>query len=60
MVTADLSSEAYKWQAIPDMNNLLLNLSSNTDDATIVTALVLFTLEASDLVDSTRQRSDRQ
>lgn len=55
-----LNSEAYKWQAISEVNKLLSDSRTSTDDTTIATVLVLLALEESDLADQRRQGSDRE
>lgn len=55
-----LSSEAYKWRAITEVNKLLSDPKTGTDDTTIATVLVLLALEESDLADPKRRGSDRE
>lgn len=55
-----LDSEAYKWRAVSEVNKLLSNPKTSTDDTTIATVLVLLALEESDLADPRRQGSDRE
>lgn len=55
-----LNSEAYKWHAISEVNKLLSNPKTSTDDTTIATVLVLLALEESDLADPRRRGSDRE
>lgn len=55
-----LASEAYKWRAITEVNKLLSNPRTSTDDTIIATVFVLLNMEESDLADPKRQGSDRE
>lgn len=55
-----LNSEAYKWQAIAEVNKLLSNPKTCTDDTTIASVLILLNLEQSSLAESGQQGSDRE
>lgn len=55
-----LNSEAYKWRAITEVNKLLSNPKTSTDDTTIATVLILLAMEESDLADPRRQGNDRE
>ncbi|KZM27189.1 hypothetical protein ST47_g1657 [Ascochyta rabiei] len=55
-----LSSEAYKWRAITEVNKLLSNPKTSTDDTTIAAVLMLLALEESGLADPRRWGSDRE
>ncbi len=55
-----LNCEAYKWQAITEINKLLSDPKTSTDDTTIASVLILLALEESDLANPERQGSDRE
>ncbi|KAJ8110764.1 hypothetical protein OPT61_g6477 [Boeremia exigua] len=55
-----LNSEAYKWQAITEINKLLSNPKTGTDDTTIASVLILLAMEESDLANPGRRGSDRE
>ncbi|KAH6616653.1 hypothetical protein C7974DRAFT_49371 [Boeremia exigua] len=55
-----LNCEAYKWQAVTEINKLLSDPNTSTDDTTIASVLILLALEESALADPGRQGSDRE
>ena len=55
-----LKSEAYKWQAIAEVNKLLSDPKTSTADITIAAVLILLALEESDLANPGRQGRDRE
>lgn len=55
-----LNSEVYKWQAITEINKLLSNPKTSTDDTTIASVLIMLALEESDLANPAQQGSDRE
>lgn len=55
-----LNCEAYRWQAIAEINKLLSDPKTSTDDTTIASVLIMLALEESDLANPERQGSDRE
>lgn len=58
--TIGFKSEPYKWQAISEVNKLLSNPQTSTENTTIAAVLMLLALEESDLADPGRQGRERE
>jgi hypothetical protein len=57
---ARLDPEVYKWRAVSEVNGLLSNSHTNTNDTTIAAVLVLLANEEADLADPKRQGDKRE
>jgi hypothetical protein len=57
---AQLDPEAYKWRAISEVNGLLSNMRTSTNDTTIAAVLILLANEEADLADTKRQGDKRE
>jgi hypothetical protein len=57
---AQLDPETYKWRAMSEVNGLLSNSRTSTDDTTIAAVLILLANEEADLADPKRQGDRRE
>lgn len=57
---AQQDSEACKWRAVSEVNKLLSDPHTSTDDVTIATVLVLLAIGEADLSDAKRKGDDQQ
>jgi hypothetical protein len=57
---AQLDPETYKWRAMSEVNGLLSNPRTSTNDTTIAAVLILLANEEADLADPRRQGDRRE
>ncbi|KAF2025257.1 hypothetical protein EK21DRAFT_104070 [Setomelanomma holmii] len=57
---AQVESEIYKWRAMSEVNGLLSDLRTSTNDVTIAAVLMLLAIEEADLADPRRRGDDRE
>jgi len=55
-----LDPEAYKWRAMAEVNSLLSDPRTSTNDATIAAVLILFAIEEANLSDPKRRGDERK
>ncbi|KAH7077971.1 hypothetical protein BKA63DRAFT_276020 [Paraphoma chrysanthemicola] len=57
---AQLDPDTYKWRAMSEVNGLLSNPRTNTNDVTIAAVLILLAIEEADLANPKRTGYDRR
>jgi hypothetical protein len=57
---AQVNLEAYKWRAMSEVNGLLSNPRTSTNDTTIAAVLMLLAIEEADLADPKRKGDERK
>jgi hypothetical protein len=57
---AQPNAEVYKWRAMAELNRLLSDPCTSTNDATIAAVLILFAIEEADLADPKRCGDERK
>jgi hypothetical protein len=57
---AQLNAEVYKWRAMSELNGLLSNPRTSTNDTTIAAVLILLAVEEADLADPKRRGDERK
>ncbi|KAH7088523.1 hypothetical protein FB567DRAFT_620959 [Paraphoma chrysanthemicola] len=57
---AQLNPDTYKWRAMSEINGLLSNSRTNTNDVTIAAVLILLAIEEADLANPKRTGYDRR
>jgi hypothetical protein len=57
---AQLNPEVYKWRAMSELNIILSNPHTSTNDTTIAAVLILLAIEEADLADPKRRGDERK